>query len=147
MELRLVELEDDSPLHSLYLKEGIELGNEPVLSDFIKVYALKRGEDYLAGAGLARRGGYLIIDAIAVDRDYQGQGLGRKLMKELLNYPREEDLYLVAQVPEFFRKFGFEGLDMGKCPKVFGCSHCDRQGVDCFPLCMVLRKNASMEES
>lgn len=140
MEIRLVELEDDGPLHPLFLKEGIELGNEPVASDFIRILALKKGEVYLAGAGLARRGDYLIIDAIAVDKSFQGQGLGRKLMEELLSSPPTEDLYLVAQVPEFFRKFGFEELTMEDCPKVFGCSHCDRQGVDCFPLCMVLRE-------
>ena len=94
----------------------------------------------MAGAGLARRGDYLIIDAIAVDKSFQGQGLGRKLMEELLSSPPTEDLYLVAQVPEFFRKFGFEELSMEGCPKVFGCSHCDGEGGDCFPLCMVLRE-------
>lgn len=140
MEIRLIELEDTSSLESLFLQEGIELGNEPVASIFIKVLALKKGEKLLAGGALARRADYLVVDAIAVDSHYQGQGLGRWLMEELLSLPREEDLYLVAQEPDFFRKFGFEELTMEACPKVFGCTGCDRWGQDCFPLCMVLRR-------
>lgn len=140
-----ISLEGDKELHPLFIKEGIEIGNEPLASDFIKILAYKKDGDYLAGASLGRRGQYLVVDAIAVDSSLQGRGIGRALMEELLDQlPLEEDIFLMAQQPGFFRKLGFEDIALEDCPPVFGCSHCERAGVDCFPQAMVLKKGTSL---
>ena len=141
MKRSFLRLEDDRPLHPLFLKEGIEIGNEPIASDFIKVLGYEVDGVYLAGASLGRRGDYLVVDAIAVDSSLQGQGIGRELMKELLQeLPFDEDLYLMAQQPGFFKKLGFKEMDFDEAPRVFGCSDCERAGVDCFPKAMVLKE-------
>jgi amino-acid N-acetyltransferase len=139
-----ITLHSDKDLHPLFIREGLEVGNEPVSSRFIRILAYKK-EDYLAGASLGRRGEYLIVDSIAVDASLHGQGIGKRLMKELLHdLPYDEDLYLMAKAPGFFKKLGFEDLAIEQCPPVFGCLDCEKQGVTCFPQAMVLRRGRKL---
>ncbi|BAJ04224.1 GNAT family N-acetyltransferase [Shewanella violacea] len=53
-----------------------------------------------------------IVD-IAVDPDYQGQGLGREIMQQIMNYldreaPTGAYITLMADVPALYQKFGFK---------------------------------------
>ncbi|WP_077755347.1 GNAT family N-acetyltransferase [Shewanella psychrophila] len=53
-----------------------------------------------------------IVD-IAVDPDYQGQGLGREIMQQIMNYLEREApigayITLMADVPDLYNKFGFK---------------------------------------
>ena len=53
-----------------------------------------------------------IVD-IAVDPSYQGQGWGRKIMEAIMAYldreaPQGCYISLIADVPEFYEKFGFK---------------------------------------
>jgi ribosomal protein S18 acetylase RimI-like enzyme len=53
-----------------------------------------------------------IVD-IAVDPGYQGQGLSRKIMEAIMAYldreaPQGCYISLIADVPEFYEKFGFK---------------------------------------
>jgi ribosomal protein S18 acetylase RimI-like enzyme len=53
-----------------------------------------------------------IVD-IAVDPRYQGQGWGRKVMEAIMDYLDRETpqgcyISLIADVPEFYEKFGFK---------------------------------------
>lgn len=136
-------------LHPLYKEEGLEIGNEPVETRFVRSLGYKKGRGkkgkYLAGASLGKRGDYLILDSIAVDKKLQGQGIGERLMNELLHdLPYGEDLYLIAKAHDFFEKLGFEDIPIEECPPVFGCLNCDRLDVDCFPKPMVLRKGKTL---
>lgn len=52
-----------------------------------------------------------VVD-IAVDPQYQGQGLGRQIMENIMaflnrNAPEGSYISLVADVPELYEKFGF----------------------------------------
>ena len=53
-----------------------------------------------------------IVD-IAVDPDYQGQGLGREIVQQVMNYLQREApvgayITLMADVPALYQKFGFK---------------------------------------
>jgi|LSQX01.2.fsa_nt_gb GNAT superfamily N-acetyltransferase len=144
-DIRFITLDSDEDLHSLFIKGGLEVGNEPIPSKFMRVLAFKEEEDYLAGASLGKRGEYLVVDSITVDERLRGRGIGQKLMKELLfDLPYEKDLYLMAKAPDFFKKLGFELIPMEECPPVFGCLNCDRLGVNCFPKPMILRRGKNL---
>lgn len=139
-DMEFITLDSDKDLHSLFIRGGLEVGNEPIPSKFIRILALKE-EDYLAGASLGIRGEYLVVDSIAVDERLRGRGIGKKLMKELLfDLPYDKDLYLMAKAPGFFKSLGFEDLPLEQCPPVFGCLNCEKLGVDCFPQAMILRR-------
>ncbi|WP_460225703.1 GNAT family N-acetyltransferase, partial [Aurantivibrio infirmus] len=53
-----------------------------------------------------------VVD-IAVDPNFQGQGLGRKIMEEIMEYlkehvPEQSYVSLIANTPWLYEKFGFE---------------------------------------
>ncbi|WP_256717912.1 GNAT family N-acetyltransferase [Shewanella sp. UCD-KL12] len=53
-----------------------------------------------------------IVD-VAVDPEYQGQGLGREVMQQIMNYldreaPEGAYITLMADVPALYEKFGFK---------------------------------------
>lgn len=53
-----------------------------------------------------------VVD-VAVDPDYQGNGLGRKIMEHIMDYLEREAptgayITLMADVPELYQKFGFK---------------------------------------
>ncbi|MCL7416256.1 MAG: GNAT family N-acetyltransferase [Halalkalicoccus sp.] len=55
---------------------------------------------------------YHIVD-VAVEPDHQGEGLGRRVLERLLAYldgnaPETAYVNLIANVPEFYERFGFE---------------------------------------
>ncbi|MDL5362616.1 GNAT family N-acetyltransferase [Halalkalicoccus sp. NIPERK01] len=68
---------------------------------------------------------YQLVD-IAVHPDHQGEGLGRRVVERLLAYlddnaPETAYVNLIANVPEFYERFGFETC----APELVGM---DRQG-------------------
>lgn len=140
------EIRDPSRILDLFTKEGLEVGNEPVKSNFLKILVYEKEGTVLAAAALARRGESLVLDGIAVDRSLHGKGIGRKILEELLvDLPFDEDLYLVAKEPDFFHRLGFSFIEMKDLPPIFGCNNCDREGVECFPKAMVLPKGSKLK--
>lgn len=72
-------------------------------------------DDKVVGMGRVVGDGALNFDIvdIAVDPDYQGRGLGRKLMEAIMVYlkanaPKGAYITLMADVPALYLKFGFE---------------------------------------
>lgn len=97
------------------------LGNE------LFAVTVRDGEEAVAMGRVVGDGAtvYHVVD-IAVHPDHQGEGLGRRLMEELLAYldenaPETAYVNLIANVPEFYERFGFEACT----PELVGM---DRQG-------------------
>jgi amino-acid N-acetyltransferase len=75
------------------------------------------------------------IKALVVDKDLQGQGLGRKLVETCMEDVRAlgiDRVFALTYKPEFFKRLGFKNIDKSELPhKVWNeCIHCVK-----FPNC------------
>ena len=71
------------------------------------------------------------IKSLAVHPDWQGKGIGKKLILNCLNDAREigqSEVFALTFRPEFFFKLGFQLTDRAKLPhKVWNeCIHCPK---------------------
>ncbi len=114
----------EAPTPDEYIKLRIKAGlslKDPEASKIAlqnSIFAVTlRSEDTLIGMGrIIGDGGcfYQIVD-IAVDPEYQGNGLGKTIMSELINYldehaPAHSYVSLIADLPadQLYKKFGFD---------------------------------------
>jgi amino-acid N-acetyltransferase len=75
------------------------------------------------------------IRSLAVRKEYQGRGIGRKLVRECLKEAKSlgiKRVFALTYKPDFFRKLGFADIDKADLPqKIWGdCVRCPK-----FPEC------------
>jgi amino-acid N-acetyltransferase len=75
------------------------------------------------------------IRSLAVDKDHQKKGIGKKLIRRCLKEARTlgvKKVFALTYSPDFFKKLGFEDADKSSLPqKIWGdCLRCPR-----FPEC------------
>lgn len=93
----------------------------------------------VGGAALAYIQDLFVLKAVAVEPEYQGQRLGTMLVNEAI---REtvgrggSQLYLVAKVPEFYKKLGFHVVKEN-APDISTCNQCERFHHGCDSEIMV----------
>ena len=80
------------------------------------------------GCGAIMPNEKLRILILVMDEDYQGQGFGKKLMDILIDESREHGIKKVSlevrkdsEAINFYRKFGFSGVDVLPCYYQDGC--------------------------
>ena len=81
-----------------------------------------------------------VIKAVAVEKEYRGNGLGVLLVREILNEAERrgaDKVFLNAKIPDFYKKLGFEILQREKAPAISDCSTCSRYLHGCEPEIMV----------
>lgn len=112
---------------SLRLRTGMGIKNilktETALKNSLFIVTLW-DEDKLIGFGRAVGDGGItyVVSDIMVDPDYQGKGLGKRIMKEIDNYldqNTDEHAYvcLIANKPadKLYSQFGFEYVEPKSC--------------------------------
>jgi amino-acid N-acetyltransferase len=82
------------------------------------------------------------IRSVAVSENYQGQGIGKKMIHLCLKEARQIGLlrvFLLTYKPDFFKKFGFQIVDKNTLPhKVWtDCINCIKF-PDCGEVAMIL---------
>ncbi len=75
------------------------------------------------------------IRSLAVKKEYQKQGIGKKLVKKCLKETEQlgvKRVFVLTYIPDFFKKVGFKEIDKSKLPqKIWGdCIRCPK-----FPEC------------
>ncbi|QDW73900.1 GNAT family N-acetyltransferase [Lachnospiraceae bacterium KGMB03038] len=83
----------------------------------------------IGGASLARTYGEFVIRTVAIEKKYQGQGLGRKLVEYVIEEAKSWDagrILLNAKIPEFYKKLGFVVLPRESAPPISDCLSCPR---------------------
>ena len=136
----LIKQSDDyNSLKTLFIKNGLEVGNEPVPTDIIKCWHAKHNNDgkhLIGGATFGFRDGAYVVDGIAVEPGYRNQDIGTKMLDKLIGYAKKigvKELWLVAIAPQFFRKYGFTAVSRENSPNIFGCFNCEKYGKECKP--------------
>ncbi len=117
-------------------------GDEEVDTDIVKCWKMVHTDDVLVGGCvLALRQGKYIVDGIAVEKIFRKFGLGKIMVKKMVNEVKKlggNELYLVARAPEFFRTLGFETVDPENAPLFFECAQCPQYQKECHPEIMRL---------
>lgn len=83
----------------------------------------------IGGASLGQICGEFVIRTVAIEKQYQGQGLGRKLVEHVIEEAKEWDakrILLNAKVPGFYKKLGFVIVPREEAPPISDCSTCPR---------------------
>ncbi|HHY13200.1 MAG TPA: GNAT family N-acetyltransferase [Thermoanaerobacterales bacterium] len=140
------QTEDYRTLEKLYIKHGIEVGNEPVRTENIKnwkVIVEQNGKEIvIGGITLGRRDIHYVVNGISIEPEYRKMKIGTDILDRLVKYVEEigvRELWLIAKAPGFFGKYGFEEKKMEESPQIFGCFNCDLYQKTCHPKAMVFR--------
>ena len=110
--------------------------------------ALLPGEGRVAAAELELRAGTYVLGAIAVEEAHRGTYIGRALVETVIEKVRQlggTQLMLVAKVPKFYQKLGFDIISREEAPDISHCFTCAQFQVDCFPSIMRLELGGSGE--
>lgn len=94
-------------------------GAQPHLSNFMLAY---RGEQLVGCAGLERYGEAGLLRSVAVSDEARGQGLGRRLVEQVLARARAEGLrrvfLLTETAQDYFPRFGFQPITRAQVPEL-----------------------------
>lgn len=83
------------------------------------------------------------IRSLAVEKDAQGRGIGRELVRMALEEAKElgvNEVFTLTYNPDFFKQFGFTDIDKSKLPhKIWGdCINCHKF-PECDEVALILR--------
>ncbi len=131
------DIEEYEEAVKFFIENQLEFSEEDIVpTDLIKFWLAKEKDKLVGAAVLAKREGKYIIDGLAVDKEYRGENLGRKLYdlaEEEIKEKKEREIYLVAREPEFWKKTGFVSIDKEEAPNFFECLTCPQFEKTCFP--------------
>ena len=137
MDIIINETKDYDQLDELFVRNGLESeAEEEVDTELVKAWEARYNGRLAGGAALGFREGAYILFGIAVEEEFRGLKLGKELLDRVLDEVRGrngEALYLVARVPGFYRKMGFETVPANEAPLFFECFGCSQYQTTCFP--------------
>lgn len=114
----------------LFIQEGLELkAEDPAPEGLFSCFEVWDNEKacLMGGAAICLQDGVYVLKYVAIDKSYQGLGLGRIIMdyvvSESANHGAKQ-LYLTAKVPGFYTKLGFEIISRKDAPIKTKCFTC-----------------------
>ena len=135
--VRIIPTDDHESLNAVYARNGLEVTEDaPVSTDTLASWVAYVDDKQAGATTLAYRQNQYIIDGIALEEGFRGQGVGTGLLKTVIADVRNRKgdcIYLVARAPEFFRENGFVTVSREEAPEFFECFGCDRYQKTCFP--------------
>ena len=93
----------------MFIEAGLEIApDEPAPEGLLVCFEMieKESGKRIGGASLAKSQGEYVMRTVAIEKEYQGQGLGRKLVERVIEETKEwgaERLILTAKVPGFYK--------------------------------------------
>lgn len=143
---KMEAISDFSSLVPFFIENGLEYSEgEPEPEGLTGCWQVVSGEgdekQRVAALVLSVRQGEYVIDAIAVTKMFRKFKIGKILMEKAIKTVLEKggsSIYIVAKVPEFFKKFGFETISREEAPDFSECFNCEQFGAGCEPEVMKL---------
>lgn len=131
--MEFVQVNEHKILTDFYKNCKMEIANDWVLTmNPIKSIALFKENKIIASATLSKRNQKTILDYIGVDESLRNQGIGKKLLQEILK--NEKQVYLSAKNYGFFKSQGFMETEDNDLIKE--CLSCEQYNKNCFPRVM-----------
>lgn len=136
---------DYESLIPFFEENGLELEN----SENFPIEILKNWRcddagsgELLAAASLQKISGHFVLEDLAVREDMRGTGLGKELLRMVEQEAKSmgaEDFWLVAKVPQYYKKFQWQEVPREEAPDISKCFHCENYKKTCFP--SIMRKS------
>lgn len=131
--MEFLEVKDHKILTDFYKNCKMEIAENWVLTmNPVRSIAVFKDDKILCGATISKRNDKTILDYIGVDESLRGQGIGKKLLNEILK--NEKAVYLSAKNYGFFKSQGFMETEDNDLIKE--CLSCAQYNKDCFPRVM-----------
>lgn len=88
----------------------------------------------VGGASLVYQQNEFIMKTVAIEKEWQGKGLGTILVEAVVDEAKRRGakrIYLNAKVPEFYKKLGFVVVQKEDAPDISDCINCHRYHHGC----------------
>lgn len=121
----------------MFIEAGLEMEpNEKRPSGLLECYELidNNTGKRVGGASLVYTCDEYVIKTVAIEKAYQGKGLGTDLVKTIMQDAKERGakrIYLNAKVPEFYKTLGFTIVSHDEAPDISTCHLCHRYHNGC----------------
>lgn len=130
MKFNIIETKEYFPLVPMYIEAGLEINIDDPKPEGIVLCLKMMDVDNLVGcATLTEINGEYIIKCVAINKEYQGKGLGSILVNKVIEKVKDRKgkrVLLTAKVPEFYKKLGFEIISREEAPYESDCINCHR---------------------
>lgn len=116
----------------MFIEAGLEMQpDEPAPDGLLACFEMieKETGKRIGGASLAKMCGEYVLKTVAIEKAYQGKGLGRMLVEYVMDEAKEWDaerLILAAKVPGFYQNIGFKIISREDTPPISDCLTCPR---------------------
>lgn len=114
----------------LFVRAGLEIEPDSTeLEGLLICFEMydKEAKKRVGGASLVCALDEYVLRTVAVEKEYRGRNLGKRLVQEAVEEVKRRGgkrLMLTAKVPEFYQKLGFEIMDRSHAPKISDCLSC-----------------------
>lgn len=136
---RIIKSKNFEEMVPMFIEAGLEVRKgEPVPEGLLVCFEVieEKSGRRIGGAALTYEHGEYVIRTVAVEKSYQGQGIGKWLVQRILDEAREweaRQVVLNAKLPSFYKKLGFTVMKREEAPPISECYTCPRFGKDCYP--------------
>ncbi len=146
LRFKMKETDDFEKLVPFFVENGLEYSEgekapEGLVQCWEVVHGDENDEHLTAALVLSRRAGEYVIDSLAVSKLFRNFKIGKILLDKAVKTVLDNGgkrIYIVAKVPEYFKKFGFEPITREEAPDFSECFCCEQFGNGCSPEVMRL---------
>lgn len=134
------EITNHKCLIEFYLNCGIEFQSDEYVGIPVFSYLVGSIDNIIAAVTVTNQNANIIIDDLAVHKDYRHKGYGKMLLNKslerIVSIGDIQQVYVITKEPKFFGKFGFIPIQRKDAPDFSICFQCDQYQRKCFPVAM-----------